>query len=200
MVEVKGQQAINDFKDGLIKSEERLIVTIGRINNFDVNEVHKVLETIGFNLNKICNIIDSYLILSKGTKIDIEIKKLIEDDEFIDNNHNVLTDLAKIYFYSDSIEFNDNEIIIKKEINCDEVEDDTPVINIDKAIQMTLQKIKYNKMDMTSISKLQELEQYPKYQKLHKLLIKAIEYENRIKTLNDESCKMNLNQLEQFIS
>ena len=200
MVETTIDKIISDFKDGTIKSEERLILTVGRIHEYDISGIYKNLENLGFNIHRISNVIDSYLILSKGSKVDIEIKQLIENDEFIDKNHTVITDLAKIYFYSDSIQLSNNEIVIKREINCNTAIDNSPEINIEKAIQMTLQKIKYNKMDITAISKLHELEEYPKYKKLHDLLIKAIEFGSRIKTLDDDSCKMNLAELEQFIS
>ncbi|RLA84696.1 MAG: hypothetical protein DRG78_00630 [Epsilonproteobacteria bacterium] len=200
MVDNISEQIISDYQSGIIKSEVRLILTIGRMCMYDINEIYQILKVLGFNIKTISNIVDSYMILSKGTKIDEQIKRLIEDNEFIDNNSNILLDLAKIYFYCDYITLENNQIIIKKDIVADESESDTLNINVNKAIQMTLQKIKYNKIDATSISKLQELSEYPKYKKLNEILMKAIEYDNKIKALSDDACQMSLDELEDFLN
>lgn len=200
MVDDINDQIISDYQNGIIRSEVGLILTVGRMCMYDVNEIHQILKTIGFNIKTISNIVDSYMILSKGTKVDEQIKRLVEDNKFIDNNSNILLDLAKIYFYCDYITLENNQIIIKKDIALNEVENSDPNIDVNKAIQMTLQKIKYNKIDANSIAKLQELKEYPKYKKLNELLMKAIEYENRINALDDEACRMSLDELEDFLS
>lgn len=59
---------------------------------------------------------DAYSLLLESSRVSQEIKDLISNQEFLDQNQNIIIDLARLLFLADSIEIYDNEIIVKK--NC----------------------------------------------------------------------------------
>lgn len=181
------------------KNSESIILEAYKLSNHNLSDMKNVLKDFNIDSNIINNVIDSFLIVSQGSKVHQNIKDLINDINFIDENPSLLQDLAKIYFYCDGITFENNEIIIRKEVITKNDEPEQPNIDIDKTIYIALQKIKYNKMDINAITKISELGNYSKYVKLHSLLMKAIEYQEKIKKLDDNECKMNLEQLESLL-
>ena len=193
------KKIISQYQENRIKTKERLILLLAKQVSLDIAQLDNEFKMLNLDLNFVNNIIDSYLIVSHGSKIDMALKKFLENDEIIDSNPNLLQDLAKIYFYCDSISIEDNNILIRKNI-CLRAEPNAPKIDIDKAILTALNKIKYNKLTQLDIDKIRELEQYPEYFKLYTLLIKAIEYEIKIKNLTDDQCKITLNELEAFLN
>lgn len=181
------------------KSRESIILEAYNLLNHNLSDMKNVLKDFNIDSNIINNVIDSFLIVSQGSKVHQNIKDLIIDVNFIEENPSIIQDLAKIYFYCDEISFENNEIIIKKKIITKNNEPEQPNIDIDKTIYIALQKIKYNKMDTNAISKISELGNYSKYIKLHSLLMKAIEYQEKIKILDDNECKINLEALENLL-
>lgn len=191
---------VNDIKQLFekYKSKESIILEAYKLSNYNINELTNVLKDLNIDSNIINNVIDSYLIISQGSRVDKNIKDLISDVSFIDENPSLLQDLAKIYFYCDEISFENNEISIRKKIITKNDEPEQPNIDIEKTIYIALQKIKYNKMDTNAINKISELGNYSKYVKLHSLM-KAIEYQEKIKKLDDNECKMSLEALESLL-
>ncbi len=181
------------------KSKESIILEAYKLSNHNLEDTKNVLKDFNIDSNIINNVIDSYLIVSQGSKVHQNIKDLICDVSFIEENPSILQDLAKIYFYSNEIIFENNEIIIKKKIITKNDESEQPNIDIDKTIYIALQKIKYNKMDINAITKISELGNYSKYVQLHSLLMKAIEYQEKIKKLDDNECKIDLEALENLL-
>ena len=181
------------------KSKESIILEAYKLSNNNLEDIKNVLKDFNIDSNIINNVIDSYLIVSQGSKVHQNIKDLINDISFIDENPSLLQDLAKIYFYCDEISFENNEISISKKIITKNDESEQPNIDIDKTIYIALQKIKYNKMDTNAINKISELGNYSKYIKLHSLLMKAIEYQEKIKKLDDNECKIDLETLENLL-
>ncbi|MBD3724024.1 MAG: hypothetical protein IE925_16600 [Rhodobacterales bacterium] len=192
---------VNDIKQLFekYKSKESIILEAYKLSNNNLEDIKNVLKDFNIDSNIINNVIDSYLIVSQGSKVDKNIKNLINDISFIDENPSLLQDLAKIYFYCDEISFENNEISIRKKIITKNDEPEQPNIDIDKTIYIALQKIKYNKMDTYAINKISELGNYSKYVKLHSLLMKAIEYQEKIKKLDDNECKIDLETLENLL-
>lgn len=192
---------VNDIKQLFekYKSRESIILEAYKLSNHNLNDIKNVLKDFNINSNIINNVIDSFLIVSQGTKVHQNIKDLISDVSFIEENPSILQDLAKIYFYCDEIIFENNEIIIKKKIITKNNELEQPNIDTDQTIFIALQKIKYNKMDINAITKISELGNYSKYVRLYYLLMQAIEYQEKIKKLDDSECKMNLETLENLL-
>lgn len=189
---------VNDIKQLFekYKNEESTILEAYKLSNNNLEYTKNVLKDLNIDSNIINNVIDSYLIVSQGSRVAKNIKDLINDINFIEENPSILQDLAKIYFYCDEISFENNEIIIRKKAITKNNEPEQPNIDIDKTIYIALQKIKYNKMNTNAINKISELRNYPKYSNLHFLLMKAIEFQEKIKKLDDNECKMNLEALE----
>lgn len=181
------------------KSKESIILEAYKLSNHNLEDTKNVLKDFNIDSNIINNVIDSYLIVSQGSKVHQNIKDLICDVSFIEENPSILQDLAKIYFYCNEMIFENNEIIIKKKIITKNDESEQPNIDIDKTIYIALQKIKYNKMDINAITKISELGNYSKYVKLYSLLMKAIEYQEKIKKLDDNECKIDLEALENLL-
>lgn len=192
---------VNDIKQLFekYKSKESIILEAYKLLNNNLEDIKNVLKDFNIDSNIINNVIDSYLIVSQGSRVDKNIKNLINDIRFIEENPSLLQDLAKIYFYCDEISFENNEITIRKKIITKNDEPEQPNIDIDKTIYIALQKIKYNKMDTNAINKISELGNYSKYIKLHSLLMKAIEYQEKIKKLDDNECKIDLETLENLL-
>lgn len=192
---------VNDIKQlcEKYKNSESIILEAYKLSNHNLSDMKNVLKDFNIDSNIINNVIDSFLIVSQGSKVHQNIKDLISDVSFIEENPSILQDLAKIYFYCDEISFENNEISIRKKIITKNDEPEQPNIDIDKTIYIALQKIKYNKMDTNAISKISELRNYSKYVQLHSLLMKAIEYQEKIKRLDDNECKINLEALESLL-
>ncbi len=192
---------VNDIKQLFekYKNKESIILESYKLSNKNFEDINNVLKNFNIDSNIINNVIDSYLIVSQGSRVDKKLKDLINDISFIDENPSLLQDLAKIYFYCHEISFVNNEIIIRKKIITKNEEQEQPNIDIDKTIYIALQKIKYNKMDTNAINKISELGSYQKYIKLHSLLMKAIEYQEKIKKLDDNECKIDLETLENML-
>lgn len=192
---------VNDIKQLFkkYKSQESVILEAYKLSNYNLVETKNALKDFNIDLNLINNVIDAYIVLSQGSKVHENLKDLITDAAFVDENPSILQDLAKIYFYCDEIIFENNEIIIKKNIITKNDEPEQPDIDIEKAIHTALYKIKYDKMDTNAINKISELANYPKYIKLYSLLMRAVEYQEKIKKLDDNECKMSLETLENLL-
>ena len=201
------QLIINDLKKYLdldLISEQLFILKVSRHLNYNIDLVYKYIGDL-CTIEYIANITDSYLLLQNSSKIDEELSQLLDDEEFLNLNKTILVDLAKIYFYCDSLKFEDGRVVILKEVenNSDKtvnkpIVNSDPKIDVNKAISMTLKKIKYSRLDNDSIEKIKQLSNYNSYQELHDLLLKAIEFENRIKQLDDD-CNMSIVELKEYL-
>jgi len=139
---------------------------------------------------------DAYSLLLESSRVSQEIKDLISNQEFLDQNQNIIIDLARLLFLADSIEIYDNEIIVKKTVS--KIQE--PNIPVNDIIYRYLIKIKYDKLLENDISKLNELQQYPSYSRLYKLLTLAIDQTMQIKQIEDDSdFKLSIDELEVFL-
>jgi len=139
---------------------------------------------------------DAYSLLLESSRVSQEIKDLISNQEFLDKNQNIIIDLARLLFLADSIDIYDNEIIVKKTVS--KIQE--PNIPVNDIIYRYLIKIKYDKLLENDISKLNELQRYPSYSRLYKLLTLAIDQTVQIKQIeNDNDFKLSIDELEVFL-
>jgi len=139
---------------------------------------------------------DAYALLFESFRVSQEVKDLLKEKIFLEQNEGLVLELARLLFLADSIEIYDNEIVVRKKIS--RIEE--PKIPVDDIIYRYLIKIKYDKLSDVDISKLNELQQYPSYLKLHQLLSRAID--QRVKVIDvkhDTILKMSINELEVFL-
>jgi len=139
---------------------------------------------------------DAYALLFESFRVSQEVKDLLKEKAFLEKNESLVLELARLLFLADSVEIENDEIIVRKKIS--RIKE--PVIPVDNIIYRYLIKIKYDKLSDKDISKLNELQQYPSYIELHKLLSIAIDQRVKVKNVeNDTSLKMSINELEAFL-
>lgn len=139
---------------------------------------------------------DAYSLLLKSSRVSQEIKDLISNQEFLDQNQNIIIELARLLFLADSINIDNNEIIVKKTVS--KIQE--PNIPVNDIIYRYLIKIKYDKLLENDILKLNELQQYPSYSRLYKLLTLAIDQTMQIKQIEDDNdFKLSIDELEVFL-
>jgi len=139
---------------------------------------------------------DAYSLLLESSRVSQEIKDLISNQEFLDQNQNIIIELARLLFLADSIDIDNNEIIVKKTVS--KIQE--PNIPVNDIIYRYLIKIKYDKLLENDILKLNELQQYPSYSRLYKLLTLAIDQTMQIKQIEDDNdFKLSIDGLEVFL-
>lgn len=140
---------------------------------------------------------DAYALLLESFQVSQEVKNLLKEKAFLEQNEGLILELARLLFLADSIDIENDKIVVKKKVS--RIEE--PVIPVDDIIYRYLIKIKYDKLSDTDISKLNELQQYPSYIQLHKLLSLAIDQRVKIKQVeHDTSLKMSIHELEVFLN
>lgn len=140
---------------------------------------------------------DAYALLLESFRVSQEVKNLLNEKAFLEQNEGLILELARLLFLADSIDIENDEIVVRKKVS--RIEE--PVIPVDDIIYRYLIKIKYDKLSGTDISKLNELQQYPSYIQLHKLLSLAIDQRVKIKQVeHDTSLKISIHELEVFLN
>lgn len=145
-------------------------------------------------------IIDAYSLLINSPKIDIQLKEFLHDINFIDKNPSLILTLAKLFFNADQIIIKDGKVVISKEVVLPSVDErNTPDIDEKKVILQVLKKLKYNRLQMKDIEKINELGTYSRYKNLHSLLQKSIDRKALIAHLKDEQLHMSEDELKDFL-
>ncbi len=140
---------------------------------------------------------DAYALLLESFRVSEEVKNILKEEAFLEQNPNIVMELAKLLFLVDSIEIENNEIVARKKVS----RINEPKIPVDDIIYRYLIKIKYDKLSDTDIMKLNELQQYPSYLLLYKLLSLSIDQNVKIKQVdNDVDLKLSINELEAFLN
>lgn len=140
---------------------------------------------------------DAYALLFESFLVSQEVKDLLKEKAFLEQNEGLVLELARLLFLADSIEIDDNEIVVRKKVSRKK----EPIIPVDDVIYRYLVKIKYDKLSDSDIIKLNELQQYPSYVQLHKLLSLSIDQKVKVKQIkNDTGLKMSINELEAFLN
>ncbi len=139
---------------------------------------------------------DAYELLMSSFRVDEEVKSLLKEKAFLEQNPDIVLNLARLLFLVDSIVVKKNEIVARKSIS--RIEE--PKIPVDNVIYQYLIKIKYDTLSSTDIEKLHELQQYPSYVALYNLLKTAIDQKVRVqKVIDDIDLKMSIIDLETFL-
>lgn len=139
---------------------------------------------------------DAYNLILSSIRVSKEVKNLLKERLFLEENQGLVLELAKLLFLVDSISIENDEIVARKKVS--RIKE--PAIPIDDIIYRYLLKIKYDKLYDTDILKLNELQQYPSYTTLYTLLNLAIDQKVKIKqVLNDANFKMSIGALEVFL-
>ncbi len=139
---------------------------------------------------------DAYELLMSSFRVEEEVKRLLKEKAFLEQNPDIIIDLARLLFLVDSIVVEDNDIVARKSIS--RIEE--PKISVDNVIYQYLVKIKYDTLSSTDIKKLSELQQYTSYLTLYNLLSTAIEQKVKVQKIADDSdLKMSIIDLEIFL-
>lgn len=193
------REIISKYNLKIITSTEAVILEFGRLNKYNATAVaEKTRQVVSLELKYIQNILDAFLLLINGSKIDAEIKSLLGQYQFIDLNPSIVLDLAKIYFYADKFEVQDSQILARKLIVKPENKI-APKIDHNKMIPLILKKIKSDHLSANDLVKINELKEFNEHYKLYENLILAIENKSRIEKLPDIMLQMNLDELAEFL-
>lgn len=139
---------------------------------------------------------DAYELLMSSFRVDTKVKELLKEKAFLEQNPDIILNLARLLFLVDSIIIEDNEIVARKSVSLIE----EPVIPVDDVIYQYLVKIKYDTLSNTDISKLSELQQFPSYLNLYTLLSEAINQKVKVQNITlDSDLKMSIVDLETFL-
>lgn len=195
-------EKFKNYKNQEIQNIEALIVDLIKTLQHDHKKILEVLaELPDVNEELVIRLIDAHHLLLASPKVDDEVKTLLEDSSFVNENSTVLISLAKMFFYADKIELIENEIHIAKSLKIPEKlpEQQVPEIDVEKVISMILKKIKYGRLSEQNFEKIQELNDYDAYKPLHQLLTKAIERQVVIQKLKDDELAMSFDELKKFL-
>ena len=139
---------------------------------------------------------DSYELLLSSSRVTDEVKKLLKEKLFLEQNPDIVLNLARLLFLVDGIAIEKDEIVARRTVSIIK----EPDIPIDKVINQYLLKIKYDTLSRNDIDKLNELQQYPSYLRLYTLLKKAIDQKVKIQKIDDlERLKLSIELLEVFL-
>lgn len=194
----KQQELIFRYNTKTIKHIETLIIELAKVNNFNAEEVKSLLDFVEINLKYIQNLCDGFLLLKNGNIVSSKVKEYIQEESFIDQNPNILLELAKIYFYSDSIDIQDSKIIVSKSIKLPQKQD-VPVIDYDSIIPKVLKRIKHDLLTNQELNKFKELQNYQEHQDFSKLIMLSIESKVKIKKLSDDDLNITISDLQQLL-
>jgi len=139
---------------------------------------------------------DSYELLMGSTRVTDEVKNLLKEKLFLEQNPEIVLNLARLLFLVDEIGVDKNEIVARRRVSTIK----EPNIPIDKIIYRYLVKIKHDTLSPNDVSKLNELQQYPSYLRLYNLLKRAIDQKVKIQKIDNlEKLKLSINTLEVFL-
>ena len=106
----------------------------------------------------------AYFMLMDSERVSDEVKLVLKNKKFIENEKDLIIDLAKMLVVADKIYFKDGTIIAERRVL-------KPLeINENEFIYKFLLKLKYNKLTQKDLEKVESLKEYPKYQELYLLL------------------------------
>ncbi|MFC2073786.1 hypothetical protein ACFLR3_00900 [Campylobacterota bacterium] len=139
---------------------------------------------------------DAKHILLESFRVSDSVKELLKENNFLEQNKDIVLNLARLLFLADSIDIEGDEIIARKRVTRQK----EPEIPVDDVIYRYLLKIKHDTLSEADISKLNELQQFLSYSKLHQLLSLAIDQKVKVKKIHDDSSlKMSISELEVFL-
>jgi len=139
---------------------------------------------------------DAYELLMSSFRVEDEVKNILKERAFLEQNPDIIINLARLLFLVDSIVIEDSEIVARKSVS--RIKE--PKIPVDDIIYKYLLKLKHDTLSDADISKLNELQQYPSYLTLYNLLNTAIDQKVKVQKIDNLiDLKMSLADLETFL-
>lgn len=139
---------------------------------------------------------DSFELIMSSMRVSDNVKELLKQKPFVEQNLDIIYNLARLLFLVDVIDIEENEIVARKKVSLIK----EPKIPVNDIIYKYLLKIKHDTLSANDIIKLNELQQYSSYQTLHKLISLAIDQKVKVKRISDDQgLKMTLDELEVFL-
>ena len=139
---------------------------------------------------------DAYELLISSFRVEDEVKNILKEKAFLEQNPDIIINLARLLFLVDSIAIEDSEIVARKSVS--RIKE--PKIPIDDVIYKYLLKLKHDTLSDADISKLNELQQYPSYLTLYNLLNTAIDQKVKVQKIDNlMDLKMSLTDLDTFL-
>lgn len=199
------KQSIGKFKNGEIKNIEALLIELALLYSHNQQKIEEAIQEVSDEPYIVyAKVVEAHKLLNESSKIHENLKSLLNQTQFIDSNPKILLELAKLYFYADTIELIEDKIIASRKVTVtneieNQADQNAPEIDVEKIIFIVLQKIKYDRLQNKDLEKLHELNEFSMYKTLYMTLLEAINQKHRFKILPDDELKMTLPQLEAFL-
>jgi len=136
----------------------------------------------------------AYFMLMDSDRVSDEVKLVLKNKKFVENEKDLIIDLAKILIVADKIYLKDDSIVAEKKIL-------KPLeINENEFIYKFLLKLKYNKLTQKDLEKIEALKEYPKYQELYFLLKNCLDKKHFFTYKSDNELKLTKEVLRDILN
>ena len=136
----------------------------------------------------------AYFMLMDSDRVSDEVKLVLKNKKFVENEKDLIIDLAKILIVADKIYLKDDSIVAEKKIL-------KPLeINENEFIYKFLLKLKYNKLTQKDLEKIEALKEYPKYQELYFLLKNCLDKKHFFTYKSDNELKLTKEGLRDILN
>jgi len=136
----------------------------------------------------------AYFMLMDSDRVSDEVKLVLKNKKFIDNEKDLIIDLAKMLIVADKIYLKDDTIIAERKIL-------KPLeINENEFIYKFLLKLKYNKLTQKDLEKTESLKEYPKYRELHFILKDCLNKRHYFTYKPDSELQLNKTELKELLN
>jgi hypothetical protein len=135
----------------------------------------------------------SYFMLLDSENVSDEVKLILKNKNFLENEKDLIIDLAKLLIIADRLYFKDGNIIAEKKVL-------KPLkINEDELIYKFLLKLKYNKLTQKDLVKIESFKEYPEYQELYLLLKNSLNKKHIFIYKSDDELKLTKQKLKELL-
>jgi len=136
----------------------------------------------------------AYFMLMDSDRVSDEVKLVLKNKKFIENEKDLIIDLAKMLVVADKIYFKDGSIVAEKKIL-------KPLeIDENEFIYKFLLKLKYNKLTQKDLEKVESLKEYPKYKELYFLLKDCLDKRHFFTYKLDNELKLSKKELKEILN
>jgi len=136
----------------------------------------------------------AYFMLMDSDRVSDEVKSVLKNKKFIENEKDLIIDLGKMLIVADKIYLKDGIIIAERRIL-------KPLeIDENEFIYKFLLKLKYNKLTQKDLEKVESLKEYPKYQELYFLLKDCLDKRHFFAYKLDNELKFTKEKLKEILN
>jgi len=136
----------------------------------------------------------AYFMLMDSDRVSDEVKSVLKNKKFIENEKDLIIDLAKMLVVADKIYLKDGTIIAERRVL-------KPLeIDENEFIYKFLLKLKYNKLTQKDLEKVESLKEYPKYQELYFLLKDCLDKRHFFAYKLDNELKFTKEKLKEILN